>query len=189
MNILIIDNGSRYLSELIAFAKDSDANIVTVIEHDHIDYAATNQVDFIFLSGSPRKPVAENPDEYTEEIELIRNTSKPILGICMGFEIIAYAYGCELERMHNKESRILELAGYGSPILDGITKITVPEHHRWHIKTLCPELSVIARSKDGVEIIKVHNRPIYGFQFHPELDTAIGIQLVHNIYKAEGLLE
>jgi GMP synthase-like glutamine amidotransferase len=174
MKIAIIDNGTRFIGELARFAQAGGANEVTTFNLDQIDDASLASCDLVILSGAVRDPVGANPEKYQKEIELVKTTEKPVLGICMGFEIIAYAFGSDLERMHNKESRILSLNWVAtSPITECFNSIEVQEHHRWRIKKLGDELMAIAESEDGIEIIKHKDRPIYGFQFHPELNDSV----------------
>ncbi len=104
MKILIIDNGTRFLPKLVGFAKNSGHNDVKIAKRNLILNQDVANSDLIILSGSPSNPVALHPDAYQDEIELVRKTDKPVLGICMGFEIIAYAYGSDLERLENEES-------------------------------------------------------------------------------------
>lgn len=60
---------------------------------------------------------------------------------------------------------------YIDPLFDGmLTSIRVAERHRWCIVGLGAELVSLARSSFGHEIIRHKNKPIYGLQFHPEID-------------------
>ncbi len=182
MKIAIIDNETRYLSELVKFAADGGANEFKVFKCADIKVEEINSSDLIILSGGHKDPVMLNPEKYSTEIELVKSTNKPVLGICMGFEIIVYALGGVLERMHNKESKELELKWLtDSPISNHFNTVKVQEHHRWRIKSLGTELVALAQSQDGVEIIKHKDKPIYGFQFHPELNDSVNPSLLNNL--------
>lgn len=184
MNITVINNESRYLNQLLKWAHDGKRNQVDVIDYDKIDKEQLHEADLIILSGGYKDPVMYNPEKYKQEIELIKSTTKAVLGICMGFEIIAYAFGSDLERMPNKESKKLKLEMLeASPIFEGLKTILVSEHHRWRIKKLGNDLSAIAKSIDGIEIIQHIKLPIYGCQFHPELEPNSGSILFHNLYR------
>jgi GMP synthase (glutamine-hydrolysing) len=174
MKISIIDNGSRYLSELVNFAKDNASNEVQVLELQKLNTKDLDESDLVILSGGHKDPVSLNPEKYQTEIDFVKSTDKPVLGVCLGFEIIAYAFGSELERMHNKESKILSLKWLAqSPISDLFNSVDVQEHHRWRIKKLSNKLFPLAESEDGIEIIKHIDKPIFGFQFHPELNSSV----------------
>jgi GMP synthase-like glutamine amidotransferase len=173
MKITIIDNGSRFLSDLINFAKDGDSNQIELLKPDKIDPKNITS-DLLILSGGHKYPVSLNPEQYESEINLIKTTGVPILGVCLGFEIIAYTFDCELERMHNKETTVLDLEWLvSSPISESFSSIKIQEHHRWRIKNLSNNIIALAQSIDGVEIIKHQSKPIYGFQFHPELNDSV----------------
>ncbi len=182
MKISVIDNETRFLSELVRFAENEGGNQVKVFSRDDIKPDEINSSDLIILSGGHKDPVSLNPEKYSAEIELVKSTDKPVLGICMGFEIIAYAFGSELERMHNKESKALELKWVvETPISSYFNTVKVQEHHRWRIKSLGLELTALAESQDGIEIIKHKDKPIYGFQFHPELNDSVNPSLLNNL--------
>lgn len=59
------------------------------------------------------------------------------------------------------------------------------ENHRWVVEKLGPDLIGLARSKLGYEIIRHSTKPIYGFQFHPEMLTkeTKGAVIFNNLVK------
>jgi GMP synthase (glutamine-hydrolysing) len=182
MKISIIDNETKYLTDLINFTKDNGSNEVRVFKFQKINLRDLIASDMVILSGGFRDPVSLNPEKYKTEIDFIKSTNKPILGICLGFEIIAYAFGSELERMPNKESKTLRLKWLvKSAISDLFNSVDVQEHHRWRVKNLSKELIPIAESVDGLEIIKHINKPIFGFQFHPELNKSVSPSIFHRM--------
>lgn len=167
LQILIIDNKTSYLEKLKLWFVDHE---VVVENYDHLDLEKANSFDLIILSGGYQYHVVGNPDKFSKELALIKNSTKPILGICLGFELIGYAFGCQLELMKEKEKGELELRIVNpDPIVKGLASMNVYESHRWVITKPSKDLKVIAESKDGIEMIKHVSRPIYGFQFHPEI--------------------
>jgi len=54
------------------------------------------------------------------------------------------------------------------PIFSGLSDISVFEAHRYGVSEVRIPLLELARSENGVEIIKHEKFDIYGFQFHPE---------------------
>ena len=181
MNILITDNGTLRLAELTKLLKGNEYQIVSVDKLDTID---TQSFDLIILSGSSKFPIFGNEDLYKNEVDLIKKSDVPIIGICLGFELIGYAYGARLEAMDHKKREVVKIqTTQPSQIFDNLPNFRVYKAHRWVIKELPTELVELARSSDGVEVIKHKNRKIYGFQFHPEMlpDETCGDEIFNNL--------
>ncbi|MGH9614875.1 MAG: glutamine amidotransferase-related protein [Bryobacteraceae bacterium] len=132
--------------------------------------------DLIIISGGGGEG-SEINDRYTkdklwyeDQINFILSTKKPILGICMGFEVIARAYGSKVFEMGDyttgfKRSKTTRkgLEVYKKPALMQY------ESHKWRVPSVPSKyFEVLAQSKTGVEIIKHKTRPIIATQFHPE---------------------
>lgn len=181
MNILLINNGTIRIGELKALLQDHK---VEVIEFCTLNTINTKKFDLIVLSGSTPYPILGNESLYKQEIDLIKNSQKPIIGICLGFELIGYAYGAELIEMSEKEKGIIDLQVTNlSRIFDNLPSFSVYESHRWVIKKLPAALIELARSKDGIEVIKHKDRKLYGFQFHPEMfvEKTYGDEMFNNL--------
>lgn len=116
----------------------------------------------------------------------------PILGVCLGHQAIAAAFGGRVVRagrlMHGKASPILHngrdlFAGLPSPLMAG----------RYHsllvVEPLPEELEVTARTPEG-EIMALRHRthPTFGVQFHPEsVLTPEGVGLLRNFLAISGI--
>ncbi|GAG23693.1 unnamed protein product, partial [marine sediment metagenome] len=140
----------------------------------------TEKYDAIILSGS--YDFLPTEEDFSKEIKLIKEYSKPILGICFGFQLICYAYGSKLEKLYAEEKGILHIdITIPDKIFDGLNSLKVFENHRWYIKEI-KTLIPLAKSKDGIEAIKHPEKKIYGFQFHPEsfIKKTDGKRLIRN---------
>jgi len=181
MNILIIDNGTIRLSQLKTLLKKHSCKTVKLGKFDSENAAG---FDLIVLSGSSQLPILSNKSLYNKEIDLIKNSKKPIIGICLGFELIAYAYGSKIKRMRKKEKGIIEIqASESNGMFKNMPNFSVYESHRWVVKELSSDLVELARSRDGIEAIKHRKRKLYGFQFHPEMFTekTYGDEIFNNL--------
>jgi anthranilate/para-aminobenzoate synthase component II len=168
MRILIVDNGTSYLKNLEAlFAGDN----IKVIKYSRIAKIKNIDADLVVLSGGHGSPVLSKRDPYRLEIDFIQHATVPILGVCLGYELIAHAFKAELTLMKNREQGILKIVPIRkSPLFKGIKKFSVYESHRWVVKKIPKGLIGLAKSKDGYEIIAHTGSPfIYGVQFHPEM--------------------
>lgn len=114
---------------------------------------------------------------YQDEIDFVRNYNKPLLGICMGFEIICRAFGSKVEEM----SEVLEgdfdlkVTRKGRKAFS-YKKIKQHEAHKWRVKKAPKDFKVLAKSATGVELIKHKNKPMWATQFHPEKGGTLSLQ-------------
>lgn len=180
MKLLVVDNGTSYLQALLKLMDQHEIKVISWIELSKID---TQPVDAIVISGGHSLAVIEHDEEFKNELELIRRTELPIIGICLGFELIAHAYGATLRRLKTKEKGLVQLkVVQPHPILLGISEANVYESHRWIVERVPKPLVGLAASKDGYEIITHESKPIFGFQFHPEMfqDVTVGDEIMKN---------
>ena len=136
-------------------------------------------------------PGPKTPNEAGISLELIRLASKkiPILGICLGHQAIAQAYGGKIIRAKNIMHGKLSIINHDNSLIFN----NIPQNFqatRYHSliveKSSLPKNLVInATSKDGyIMAIKDVNAKTYGLQFHPEShDTEYGSKLINNFIK------
>jgi GMP synthase (glutamine-hydrolysing) len=135
-----------------------------------------NDYDILILMGGPQSPrnMAESP-YLKDEISLIKKTIKahiPILGFCLGAQLIGEALGASTEQSPNKEVGVfpIELTeeGHKDPILRSLPKQFLVVH--WHndMPGITPEARILATSKGCPRQIIRYSPLIYGFQCHPE---------------------
>jgi len=180
MNILIINNGTKHINELKTILATHNVKVINFNER-LIEY---KNYDLIILSGSSKLSVINHTVEYSDEINLIKKSNVPIVGICLGFELICFAFSEKLVLLNNKRHSLLRVHKIKE---DSIFKeiknhFWVYDAHRWGVKNTLYLIS-LAKSKDGVEIIKHPIKKIYGLQFHPEVFKAKskGYKLLNNI--------
>lgn len=128
--------------------------------------------DIVILTGS--NFMLSKPDTrmvFQSEMDLVRETDLPILGICFGHQLIGAAYGSQVMDLgHNiREYKEVKLLGK-DPLLDGLPgSIRVSESHRQALTRVPEGFRHLAESATSqVEAMCHQKRPIYGVQFHPE---------------------
>jgi len=136
----------------------------------HIAQGDGEKYDLIILTGSHKVSLAGHEQYFGKEIELIKTTTKPIIGICLGLQIIAYTFEGFVDRMPVKHHGVKEIKVVGhDPMFGERESFKVYASHRWLVERIDFPLMGLARSADGWEIVKHANKKIYGFQFHPEV--------------------
>jgi len=171
MRLLVINNKSNFIESLKNILSKYE---VTIVPFNEISLDEIKKFDKIILSGGHSLCVKNHDKDYQKELEIIKKSGKPIFGICLGFELIGYAFGEKLEKI--KDDRIL----FGLN-----NRFEVYESHRWVIKNT-NFLVPLAKSKDGIEIVKHPDKKIYGSQFHPEVfvEKTQGHKIIENFLEA-----
>ena len=166
--ILIIDNNTLHLKKLEKLLPFE----ATLLSWKEASIEKTKDVDIIILTGGSHIPsIMGHEDIFAQELEIIRTTQVPIIGICFGCELIARALGATLKRLPERRSSIIEIITTDDQkiLFEKPEKISVYEGHTWAIETLPPgTFAILAKSDDGPEIIKHRTLPLWGLQFHPE---------------------
>jgi anthranilate synthase/aminodeoxychorismate synthase-like glutamine amidotransferase len=182
--LLLIDNYDSFTYNLYQYLSELGAE-VEVRRNDKltVDDVAAFQPDGIVLSPGPGRP--EDAGICIEVIERFAGTV-PLLGVCLGHQAIAAAYGAKItnapELLHGKTSMIHH---DGAGIYRGLpTPFRAVRYHSLVADrdTLPPELMIDAETSDGTIMGMRHREiPLYGVQFHPEsILTEHGKKLLQN---------
>ena len=187
MKILLIDNYDSFTFNLYHYLSSLRTE-VDVIRNDKITSKEIikKKYDRIVISPGP-----ENPNQAGNCIRIVRSLYKkiPILGVCLGHQIIGQAFGSKIVQanklMHGKTSFIKH---NGKGIFKGIKKIiSATRYHSLIIdrKNLGKELIITAETLDKVIMGIMHNKyNVHGVQFHPEsFKTPEGMKLLKNFLK------
>lgn len=164
MRVLLIDNETRLLDELMTLIPGNE----TVRRWDE-SYDDHREFDVIVLSGGSSFSLESNVDGLAREIALVKETTKPVIGVCLGAEIIAYAFGGTLKQMKKEDHgprRVSVLSPH--PVFRGLKEFSVNESHRFAVDVLPETFELLASSSCGPEMFRHRSFPIFGMQFHPE---------------------
>jgi para-aminobenzoate synthetase component II len=167
--VLVVDNYDSFVFNIVQYLAQLGA-VCTVVRNDEVDLASVGDYDGVLLSPGPGIP-----ERAGVCVELVRETagSVPLLGVCLGHQAIAAAYGAIVERapelLHGKTSEV-EHEGVG--VLAGLpSPFTATRYHSLSVRdgSLPDELEVTARTAGGVIMALRHrDLPLEGVQFHPE---------------------
>jgi len=123
------------------------------------------------------------------DLQVLLAEKKPILGICLGHQIISEMHGARMKRMKKmikgKEKIILI---HQDPLFKGLPKtFKAMEAHHECIANLPEDFEHLAKSKScKYEAIKHIGKPIYGLQFHPEVSGKVGKKILKNFLRICG---
>lgn len=187
MKIALIDFEDSFTYNLFQIYKKLNQKI-TVINFLNVNNITINKYEAFILS-----PGAATPHEKTNFIKFLTkiiNIKKPIIGICLGLQIISYYFNDNITLMkipkHGMVSK-LKIIKHDAIFNNLPNNIYVGRYHSWKIsvKKKSP-IEILAISTDDLipMIIKHKFLPIYGFQFHPEsIITPNGEQFIKNWIK------
>ncbi len=170
MRVFLLDNYDSFTYNLVHLLHGLGAD-VDVARNDEVtvDEIAAAAPDAIVISPGPSRP-----ERAGISVELVRRLgpTTPILGVCLGHQAIAVAYGAHVSRIepvHGKRSPIRH-AGAG-PFSGLVDPLPAARYHSLAVdrSSLPRELEVIAWAPEGTVMGIAHRtHPVVGVQFHPE---------------------
>jgi len=170
MKVLVLDNYDSFTWNLVQYLGELGAE-VEVVRNDH----AT--VPELLLRGANALVVSPGPctpDESGVSLEAVRafpEAGIPTLGVCLGHQAIAQAFGGRVVRHEPVHGKLCEIEHDGRTIFAGLPNpLTVGRYHSLVAEesSLPDELEVSARGGGVIQAIRHRTLPAEGIQFHPE---------------------
>ncbi|TFH20847.1 MAG: aminodeoxychorismate/anthranilate synthase component II [Bacteroidia bacterium] len=188
MKILVIDNYDSFTYNLVQYIERVLKAPVDVRRNDHISLKEVADYDKILISPGPGIPV-----EAGITLELIREygSTKSILGVCLGHQAIAEAYGgsiANLSKVYHGVTGLMKQLVPGDYLFNGVPlEFDAGRYHSWVVEhdTLPGELEITVENDEGYIMAIRHRRhDVRGVQFHPEsVLTEYGGKMILNWIK------
>lgn len=185
MKILVFDNYDSFTYNLVQMIEQIVGHNVDVFRNNEISLDTIDTYDKIILSPGPGIP-----KEAGLLLELIKTyaPTKSILGVCLGQQAIAEAFGGSLvnlsEIYHGVATKAQIIQPNASIFKDLPTEIEVGRYHSWAVN---PEdfpdtLEITAVDENGIIMALQHRQyDIHAVQFHPEsILTPQGREILYN---------
>jgi para-aminobenzoate synthetase len=190
-SVLLIDNYDSFTFNLQHLLAAELGELPTVCHNDDIPFAALRRGQFRALVISPGPGRPEESDDFGGCRQAILEFDLPILGVCLGHQGIATAFGGAIEQapapVHGEAT---EIRHDGAAMFAGVPgRFEAVRYHSWVVSEPLPDcLEVTARAGDGSVMALAHRtRPIWGVQFHPEsIGTPVGADIVRNFVAIAG---
>ena len=154
MRGLIINHQTKYIEDIIKLFNECD-----VVHYKEFSEEKAEKYDYVILSGGPT--LDEKFDNIKEEKEWLLKTNKPVLGICLGIQILCMIYGGDMKKFEknrklNEDFRFID------------TDYKMLYNHSYYFDKITNEF--IGEIKNNIVVwIKHKTKPILAFQGHPEV--------------------
>jgi para-aminobenzoate synthetase component II len=196
--ILVIDNYDSFTFNLVQALQAAGAE-VQVVRNDAIDRAGIERLaddGAADLNGIIISPGPSDPDHAGVSMDAVHVASErsiPLLGVCLGMQSMAQAYGATIIRaptlVHGEAAAV---SHDGAGLLEGMPpEFMAARYHSLCVDatTLPPELRVTAMSEEDQVVMGLRHvsLPLEGVQFHPEsVLTPQGPHLLANFLRLAG---
>ncbi len=195
-SILVIDNHDSFVHTLVGYLRELGSG-TDLVEADSIPPEEVSEriagYDGVLVSPGPGTP--ERAGASMAAVRAAADLRIPLLGVCLGHQAIAAAFGAEVDHAPELMHGITSLVHHdGGALYAGLPDPFIAT--RYHSLAVVPEsvppsLVVTSRTDTGV-IMGIRHRelPIEGVQFHPEaVLTEGGHRLLGNWLETTGLAD
>jgi anthranilate synthase/aminodeoxychorismate synthase-like glutamine amidotransferase len=169
MKVLMVDNYDSFTYNLVQYLGELGCEL-EVVRNDRAD------VDELLERGFDRVVVSPGPctpNEAGISLETVRRFPEagvPTLGVCLGHQSLAQAFGGEVIRHVPVHGKTTTIEHDGRTIFTGLeSPLTVGRYHSLVVAEDMPDcFEVSARGGGVVMAIRHRDLPAEGVQFHPE---------------------
>jgi anthranilate synthase/aminodeoxychorismate synthase-like glutamine amidotransferase len=188
VNVLVIDNYDSFTYNLVQYLGELGAEL-EVVRNDveTTDELLAHRPDRVIVSPGPC-----TPDEAGVSVEVMRRFPEagvPTLGVCLGHQSLAQAFGGTVIRHEPVHGKTTEITHDGTGLFAGLpSPLTVGRYHSLVVDPDLPDCLMITSMGGGV-VMGVQHRdlPAHGVQFHPEsVLTPEGKHLLRNFLAEPG---
>ena len=152
--------------------------------------------DMLIVMGGPQSPktTLEECDYFDAQAEMVlikafADKNKPVVGVCLGAQLMGEAYGADVERSPQKEIGSFDIhltdAGRENPHLSGFPETATVGHWHGDMPGLSENAKILAYSEGCPRQIVQYGPYQYGFQCHLEFSK----DLVEGLIESEDNLD
>jgi anthranilate synthase/aminodeoxychorismate synthase-like glutamine amidotransferase len=182
VRVLVIDNYDSFTYNLVQYLGELGASL-EVVRNDRASVAdlLERRPERLVVSPGPR-----TPDDAGISLEAVRRFPEegiPTLGVCLGHQALAQAYGGRVVRHAPVHGKTTMIDHDGRTIFAGLeSPLTVGRYHSLVVDEDMPDVFEVSATGGGVVMaIRHRTLPAEGVQFHPEsILTDAGRALLRN---------
>ncbi|MFT4649458.1 MAG: anthranilate synthase component 2 [Glaciecola sp.] len=169
--LLLVDNRDSFTFNLAQYLAELGQEVL-VRRASELDLAAVLQMEPEFVVTGPG-PGHPNQAWLSQQLALDLPAHVPLLGVCLGHQALALAYGAKIQRSEQpSHGRVGTIEHDAIGLFRGLpAKLSMGRYHSLVVDPdgLPQVLQVTARTPDGaIQAVQHRELPRYGVQFHPE---------------------
>lgn len=170
---LVVDNYDSFVYNIAHYVGELGSRPL-VLRNDEVTVKIVERIrpDRIIISPGPGHPA--NPRDVGNSPDIVREFSGriPILGVCLGHQIIGYVFGARIRQARTiKHGKVGQVRHVGGPLYRGVPEVFLAaRYHSLVVDDLPPALAAEAYSLDDNEVMGLRHveHLTFGVQFHPE---------------------
>lgn len=170
--IVMIDNKDSFTYNVVDYLETESGQQIHVVDIEDVNVQQLQQLnpEAIVISPGPGSP---NDYPILYEVMQTFESTVPMLGVCLGFQLIVAYYGGDIIKApYPVHGHTTTIEHHQSCLFSGLpTRFNVMRYHSLiaDIKTIRSPLKITAQNEEGMVMAIEHQyRPIYGVQYHPE---------------------
>ena len=167
--MVVVDHHDSYTWNLVHLVASVTGVAPTVVQHDEVAPEDVLRHSHVVLSPGPGTPVSA--EDFSVGAAVLRDGSRPVLGVCLGMQGLVTAYGGTVDRIEPAHGVVERIRHDGTGVFTGLPQLfSAVRYHSLAALTVPAELEVTASDASGDVVMGVRHRdlPQEGVQFHPE---------------------
>jgi para-aminobenzoate synthetase len=192
MRVVLVDNYDSFTFNLANQVRTTGTGVrleVLANDDERLRSLTADDVDAVIISAGPGSP-SDARDVGLCASLLERLDETPVLGICLGHQLIALAAGGQVELTRPRHGHVSTIRHTGDGLFRGMgQEFPATRYHSFAVRAGAAGMTETAWAEDGVVMgIEDDARPRWGVQFHPEsIETHAGRYVVENFLELARL--
>jgi anthranilate synthase component II len=184
--VVVVDHYDSYTYNVVHLVATVTGELPTVVQHNAVGLTELLRYSHIVLSPGPGHPL--NPTDFAIGSQLLKDGTRPVLGICLGMQGMVTTYGGQVSQLRPAHGELATVSHDRRGVFAGVANnLQVVRYHSLGATQIPAELEISATCQSPGDpqpvVMGVRHRslPQEGVQFHPEsILSQDGTRLIEN---------
>jgi anthranilate synthase component II len=181
-DVVVVDHHDSYTWNLVHLVASVTGVLPSVVQHDEVAPEDVLRHSHVVLSPGPGTPAT--PADFSVGRAVIRDGSRPVLGVCLGLQGLVAAYGGTVDRIAPAHGVVERIRHDGLGVFSELPQLFAAVRYHSLAALTVPDSLVVTASDAGGDVVmgvRHVSLPQEGVQFHPEsVLSEHGAELVAN---------